>query len=822
MALSGSSQGEVEVGIFAPVEGTFSYQWRFDYEPATAFGCRVLVPFGPRQVVGVLLGPAGKLPDRPRLRPISEVLDQTPLFSPQMLELLRWVARYYYAPLGEVLRAALPAVLAKGARRSWRITTRGREALEAQGEALVARDLCLSTEEAAALRRLTSAKKGHGFGRKEGTLARAALRLAERGFVEGQLDLPIARPRLELQVEVLEHSADARCALARRAPRQAEVLAYLAACEQPVRLSEWADRPADTAALARKLEEKGLVRCSRSPVQPDPFAESELPEDVSHRLTDEQSSAVEVLAEATRGSVPREGQHAFLLRGVTGSGKTEIYLQLIAALASKGQGAIVMVPEIALTPQLAGRFRARFGERVAVLHSGLSDAARYDQWQRIRSGQLPIVVGARSAVFAPTPRLGAIIIDEEHDSSFKQEEGVRYNARDLALVRGSREGALVVLGSATPSLESLQLVRSGRLGLLMLSKRPTARPLPRVEVVDLRVTPAGKEGALSGPMLRALDETLGRGEQSIIFLNRRGFSPFVQCRGCGQVFSCVACSVSLTHHSRGQRLVCHYCGHSAAFPERCPQCSGTEIAMRGVGTERVEALLAERFPAARIARMDRDTTTGTALQRLITRIHQREVDIIVGTQMVSKGHDFPGVTLVGVLSADQGLHFPDFRAGERTFQLLTQVAGRAGRGERPGRVLIQSYDPEHPVIIAARSHDYDAFSRYELGTREELVYPPFAHLAVVHISGEAPEEVLVVVQQLATTTRKLAAAGSGEVLVLGPAEAPIQRIKGRVRWMLMLKSKRRTPLRRVVDGLRSLAASPRVRVVFDIDPVNML
>jgi primosomal protein N' (replication factor Y) len=515
----------------------------------------------------------------------------------------------------------------------------------------------------------------------------------------------------------------------------------------------------------------------------------------------------------------------FLLHGITGSGKTEVYLHVIADALAAGRGALVLVPEISLTPQLAARFRARFGDEVAVLHSGLTDRERFDEWSRLRDGTARIALGARSAVFAPVARLGAVVVDEEHDSSFKQEEGVRYHARDVALVRAQRAHAVCVLGSATPSLESFHGARTGgRIQLLELPERATARPLPQVELVDLRVHRPDPDSLLTAPLAAAVGETLERGEQVILFLNRRGFHTFVLCVSCGHAFRCPSCSVSLTYHRQRDRLLCHYCGHSERVPVACPSCAATEsISRRGLGTERVADAIVARFPRARIGRLDRDAAVGTAIEKVLGRMARGELDILVGTQMVAKGHDFPGVTLVGVLLADTGLSLPDFRASERTFQLLTQVAGRAGRGERPGRVLIQSYRVDAVAVAAAREHDYRRFSDSELAAREELDYPPFGHLAAIRLDGPDGREVESEAARLAERARGMVPADRG-VTVLGPSEAPLARLKGRTRWHMWLRARERRDLRAFLRALvpAGQARSGSVRLTVDVDPVSAL
>ncbi|HVV88473.1 MAG TPA: primosomal protein N', partial [Kofleriaceae bacterium] len=539
--------------------------------------------------------------------------------------------------------------------------------------------------------------------------------------------------------------------------------------------------------------------------------------------TPEQRVAVDAVVGALGGRPGEAPAFAsFLLHGVTGSGKTEVYLRVIAEARARGLGAIVLVPEIALTPQLAARFRGRFGDEVAILHSGLSESDRLSEWERLHRGQAAIAVGARSAVFAPVARLGVVVVDEEHDGSFKQDEGVRYHGRDVALVRAQRAGAVCVLGSATPSLESFGAAQAGRMRLLTMVERATGAVLPSVEVLDLRRYQPDGEDMLSAPLAAALERTLAAGEQAILFLNRRGFATFVLCRACGHAFRCRDCAVSLTYHRASDRLECHYCGFGQRVPEACPTCKVTgSIERKGLGTERVAAALAARYPAARVARLDRDVATGARAEGILARVARREVDILVGTQMVTKGHDFPGVTLVGVLCADLALSLPDFRAAERTFQLLTQVAGRAGRGARPGHVVIQTYRPEAEAVDCAARHDYAGFAATEQAARAELGYPPSGRLCAVRIDGPDEAAVVNAAQHLGALAVALARREGDAVIVRGPVAAPLARLRGRVRWQLWLRAADRGPLRRVVRGV--LAAEVKgARVVADVDPLSTL
>ncbi|MFI5309109.1 MAG: primosomal protein N', partial [Polyangiales bacterium] len=477
------------------------------------------------------------------------------------------------------------------------------------------------------------------------------------------------------------------------------------------------------------------------------------------------------------------------------------------------------------TPQLVARFRARFGDAIAVLHSELSERERNDAWRALRQGRVDLAIGARSALFAPVERLGVVVVDEEHDGSFKQEDGFRYHARDMALLRAHRAKAVCVLGSATPSLESYHLAETGKLGLLALPERATPQPLPPVEVIDLARHKAGRSGErlLSEPLHRALEQCLAAHEQAILFLNRRGFAPSVRCNGCGELLQCPSCCVSLTLHRGARVLRCHYCDFTRQDTGTCIACGSTELMELGLGTEQVEHLLARHFPSARVARLDRDTASGEGVEAVLERLRSGEVDFLIGTQMVTKGHDVPGVTLVGVMLADQSLAFPDFRAAERTFQLLAQVGGRAGRGVKPGRVILQTYLPEHPAVRFAKSHDYLGFLRTEQVARRELGYPPYSRLCAVRIDAVEERVAERAAENLARLARAQPAVRQEQVELLGPAPAPMGRLRGRYRYRFMLKSTERRALRAVAQALLpALAEAAPARASLDIDPVNML
>ncbi len=724
-------------------------------------GARVAVPFHRRKLAAFVVRGREAAPEGvTRVFRVAGLLEEEPIFPAELFAFLEEAARYYLHPLGEVLRAAAPA-LPTGALR--RLKAGG---FLATGETLPGRKV-------AHVKALFATRTESEAPGRLGTRQRALLTvLEERGE-----EVPLA--------ELRAHVREARSVL-------------------------------------RGLADKGLVVLEERETLADPFFGKPVAREPPPKLRPAQAHATGVLCRALGEETPG----AFLLHGVTGSGKTEVYLRVIAEALERERGALLLVPEIALTPQLVHRFRARFGDALAVLHSALGERERDDAWRRLRRGELKLAVGARSALFAPVPELGVLVVDEEHDGSFKQEEGFRYQARDMALFRAQRAGALCVLGSATPSLETFERARQGRLGHLSLPERATAQALPPVEIVDMRRqrrTPSG-HALLSGPLDGAIRNCLDAEDQAILFLNRRGFAPNVRCTSCGEAVECPTCSVTLTEHRRQGVLRCHYCDYAQPRPDRCPSCGADALESLGLGTEQLEGMLAERFAPARVARLDRDVATGRSVEAVLERLRRGEIDLLVGTQMVTKGHDVPGVTLVGAVLADQSLAFPDFRAAERTFQLLSQVAGRAGRGERPGRVLFQTFLPEHAAIRAAAAHDYEAFFTSERDEREALGYPPFGRMVAVRVDAADEARARHTADELARVVRGLAVHRSGDVMVLGPAAAPIARLRGRYRFRFLLRGRQLRPVRHAAQAVaaRIDAGIGNARAVVDVDPVSML
>ena len=828
------------VSVAAPVgvDSGFTYAVPDAWPAAPEPGARVLIPFGTRHLIGVVRDAAPE-PVRGRLRPLLDLIDPAgPVLSPDLVRLCEWIQDYYLAPVGEVYRLALPGLLTDTDVRWVSLTPAGEAALAGALSGLQPAEAHLLARIAAG-RELQVARLTAEEPRIPGAL-RLLAELADRGLCALRWDDGDEATRTELHVRRTDYlrggGADeaALRALVGRSKQRRALLDLLDTASPGAwtSLGELRGPFPRARELLAPLVEHGLVAAEERPRALDPFDQAGVEATAPQAPTADQELALDAL----RAELDRRAFAAALLHGITGSGKTEVYLQAIAHALAAGGGAIVLVPEIALTPQLSDRFRARFGDTVAVLHSGLTPRQRLDAWQQIRAGHRRIAIGPRSAVFAPVPDLRVIVVDEEHDGSFKQEEGVRYHARDVALVRAREVGALALLGSATPSLETFEQARAGRYRYLRLSARPTPRPLPEVELVPLSVHRPDPETLVTARLRVALRDAVAAGEQAILFLNRRGFATTLVCSKCGALHACPDCSApSMTYHLGRNRLMCHLCGHIEAPPERCASCGEGELLHGNAGTERIEVALAAELPAVRFLRLDRDTSRGRALLDTLARFRAREADVLVGTQMLAKGHDFPGVTLVGILQGDHGLGLPDLRAAERTFQLLTQVAGRAGRGDRPGRVLIQAFAVSHPAIAAAARHDYEGFAAWELERRRELQNPPFGHLALVRVQGGDAEAVERRAEDLAARVRahlaEIAAkhpeGDEAPIAALGPVPSPIERINRRTRWQLLLRARARPPLRWLLRQLRPhlgpAGSGPRQTLaLIDVDPQTLL
>ena len=632
-----------------------------------------------------------------------------------------------------------------------------------------------------------------------------------------------ARFRTQLKVSLVQETA----VIDRELPRKQAAVVELLHEHGDMLLSELTRRAHSTAAPVRALERKGRVLVRDATVDRSPVTRRRVLPTAPLQLTPHQATALEQIVTASKAAVSAPAGkmrgNVVLLHGVTGSGKTEVYLQAISHLLETGRGAIVLVPEISLTPQTVERFQARFGERIAVLHSHLSDGERHDEWHRIHEGNAHIVVGARSAVFAPVRDLGLIVVDEEHEPSYKQEDAPRYSARDVAVMRGCMEGCAVVLGSATPALESWHNARRGKYELASLPVRVDDRRMPAMRVVDMRIEAerTGHVSVLSGELVEAIRKRLDAAEQTILFLNRRGYATSLVCPHCGFVATCDHCSVSFTYHRKSERLCCHICGDSRVVPARCPSCSDPAFKFTGVGTQRVERIIAKCFPSANVQRMDADMTTKKdAYERILGDFRAGKTDILIGTQMIAKGLHFPNVTLVGVIYADLSLHMPDFRAAERTFQLLAQVSGRAGRGDVSGEVIVQTYTPHNVAVQAARRLDYEGFSDQELEFRKELSYPPFSHLVCLTLRGRSDEKTSFFAASLA---RELAAGLPRDVIVSEAAPAPLARAKGLYRYQVMLRSiavqEMTGPLHKV---LADFTLEEGLKLSVDVDAVSLM
>ncbi|MBN2524784.1 MAG: primosomal protein N' [Deltaproteobacteria bacterium] len=639
---------------------------------------------------------------------------------------------------------------------------------------------------------------------------------------KGELKGPRIKDRQTRMVHATTKGKDALETIRSRAPKRAEVLEAII-LNGPVLLDKLRKTFSDATAQVNALEKAALVRSENKIVFADPFRNVEIPRDKPPVLNDEQAIAVSCI----RDALQLRCYKGFLLHGITGSGKTEVYLHAADEARKLGLGTLVLVPEITLTPQLVSRYRARFGDGLAVLHSGLSDRERYDQWKMLREKKVQVAIGVRSALFAPLSDLGLILVDEEHDSSFKQERGFAYNARDLSLLRASLCNGVAVLGSATPSLESFRNADVGKLQLLTLKKRATNALLPKIDLIHMKNHKSGPMGQslISGPLFKEIQNTLKRKQQIILFLNRRGFAPNLLCKACGKVIQCTDCAVSMTLHRRPSRLICHYCGATRPEPTRCPECNAPAIEPLGSGTQKIEEMLTTLFPGARVGRLDRDVADASSAENILSLLRNGEIDILVGTQMITKGHDFPSVTLVGVIQSDVGLHMPDFRAGERTFQLLTQVAGRAGRGDLPGIAMVQTFCPEHPAIACAQSHDYLSFSAQEMEARKELGYPPFGKLAALRLNSPDPDKVEQAARTLMVKLREAwHLTQSANITILGPSPAPLAFLQNRHRWQIFIKAATYPLIRRLLEAIAPDIESPPndVRIRLDIDPVSML
>lgn len=811
-----------EIALPLPVDQVFSYSIPENLLDAALPGRRVSVAFTNRRMTGLITALSDTCPVE-RYRPLLDVLDHEPVLDATLLELTGWIGRYYLCPWGEAIKAALPA------------------GLLSESEQIVSRDGPCPPESMDRLRR-TAPRQAELLAQvpEQGAVTLSSLRrrtrirqpfAALRGLeAKGLVSITIGESggapgiRYETWVELIPSKEEAARIVSRlipRATRQASCINLLARHDGRLTTEQLRHLGKIERDVVRRLEKKGLVSLHEVESIRDPYRDAELPDPAEVDPTSEQAEALREI----HGAIGDGAFKSLLLYGVTGSGKTHVYVKSIEKTLEAGKSAIVLVPELALTPQAVRQFRAHFGDLVTVLHSGLSPGERYDSWRRTRAGDYRIVVGARSAVFAPLSNLGLIVIDEEHEPSYKQfDDPPLYHARDVAIVRARMVNAVTVMGSATPSLETYANTRSGKFACCRLTRRVDQRPLPGVRIVDMREERRlGRLSVFSSPLASRIKDRLDRKEQIILFLNRRGFSPFVQCYDCGHSVSCPHCSVTMTYHADSLFMRCHYCDHRDQAPEVCPKCRSGSIGYRGVGTQRVEEELKDRYPEARIVRMDMDTTSRKgAHQDIFHRVLNHEADILLGTQMVAKGFDFPNVTLVGVISADTSLNLPDFRASERTFQLLTQVAGRTGRGKLGGEVIVQTYSQGHHSIASAQTHDYESFFTREIADRKALSYPPFGRMVGMLFQGEQDDYVMREARRFADLMRKQ----PGALNILGPAPPVIARVRNQYRWQIVARSSHSTRLRDAVRRVRQhwerAADNRRVHLKVDVDPVGLM
>jgi primosomal protein N' (replication factor Y) len=758
----------IQVAVALPISGTFTYTVTGEIIEKVAVGKRVLVSFSGRKITAYILRiiPPEK---REGIKDIITVIDAYPLFPPQMVEFFEWLSHYYLYPIGLVIKGALPTGLNVRTPDGTRMPSKGW--LDRVGLFKMV---------------FITVKKGATI---------------DRSFFD--------RKRL---------------------PRNEDEFLEMMIKKKGASLREIKNAFNNGAYLVDKWVRKGFLKKTRRPVVRDRVDETLFISLVPPPLNSKQKEVVERIFEKLKGNA----FFTYLLHGITDSGKTEVYYHVARAAKELGKQSIIMVPEIALTVSLASLFKARFNNRVAILHSALSKGERYDQWIRIAKGDADVVIGARSALFAPLSRLGCIIVDEEHDLSYKQEEKFRYQARDAAIVRAKLSDAVAILGSGTPSVQSYQNAAIGKYGFLTMPKRILKRELPDIEVIDMaqfeRSSAAQDESIMSPPLKEAIEENLTQKKQTILFLNRRGFSSLYLCRFCGETIRCPNCEVSLTYHKYGNNLLCHYCGFSIKPPNRCPACNREDLKPYGFGTQRVVEVLEDLFPKARVERMDRDTMKRKGeVQQVLKRFMQHETDILVGTQMVTKGHDFPNVTLVGVISADLSLNYPDFRAGEVTFQLLSQVAGRTGRGNVPGKVIIQTFNPSHYAITATKDHDYKRFFSNEIALRRQVNYPPFSLIANVRFLGNSKtktEKIATHIGMKIRNTIKKQSKRKSAVEVLGPVEAPMAKIKGKYRQQILIKSRTSRYLNQLLKEVEifstQILSSSGVRMIIDVDPYQMM
>ncbi len=814
-----------EVVVNLPMRDAFTYEIPPQFRSILQIGMRVFVPFGRRKLTGYVVAISDRCDPAITLKAIEDVLDTHPVLSGEILALTRWLADYYHASWGEAVKAALPAGLEDESQEILTLTEEGLSAMEASDE----KETLLLILKTIQDRGQVSAKQMRGLLLNRFS-AYALARCKQLGFLKTQLKVKRSTVKytFEKQAMIASQSPPEEEVekLLRRSPKQKLVYDHLRGGEQTLgQLSQHFPSCSDTL---KKLREKGLIEITTVKNQRQEEVETQDADWCAEAPLPFTSDQKKVYAELGH-SLDASEFKTFLLHGITGSGKTEIYIRCIQRALEQKKTAIMLVPEISLTPQTVSRFQKRFGTNVAIMHSGLSQRERYLEWKKIQEGRVAIVVGARSAVFSPLKNLGIIVIDEEHDSSYKQDSTPRYHARDTAIVRAQAENAVVILGSATPSMESLANTESGKYRYLSLGKRVLDRLLPVVRITDMRVEKNEYKNfsILSGELKSAIRARLNRKEQVFLFLNRRGTANYIFCKECGFVFQCPHCSVTLTFHGSENVIRCHYCNYSARTPKTCADCMGEVIRFNGFGTQKLEEETRRLFPEAKITRLDRDTTRGkSAFEAMHELMTAGEIDILIGTQMITKGHDFPNVTLVGVVHADLSLNIPDFRSCERSFQLLTQVAGRAGRGRVPGQVIIQTHNPAHYVFDFVKQHDFQKFYEKELILRKQLNYPPFTRMIALEIESEIEALGESMARKLKSTLARVMPPARN-IEVLGPSRAALYRIKNKYRWHILLRAQSAKTLQFLLKRLNDVqelktAFTGKAKWSIDVDPVNLL
>jgi primosomal protein N' (replication factor Y) len=808
----------VDVAVPLPVFNTFTYRSPQQYSAGLRVGMRVLVPFGKRRLTGYVVGFPDNEPQQD-IKEIYDVLDEEPLFGEDDLKFYQWAAGYYYHPIGQTIKTALPKGLNPEYRYVVSITEKGKDLLkkppgEFQGLSVL-RELKEGAE--VLLKHLEKRVGTQGFNYH-------IRLLKEKELIQLSLKKRGAAVRIRKEKWFSPVGTDIEKPVA---GKQKEIFTFIAE-KGDVSLTHLKQHFGNCASSLKSLKKKGAIAVEEREVFRKPPLHEEVFTEPVHELTPDQADILKQMDQA----VKERKFYPFLLYGVTGSGKTEIYLKVMEQVLKSGRQCLYMVPEISLTLQLWDRISSRLKAPMAMLHSSLTSAERFDAWRMIKRGDVKIVIGARSAIFASFPDLGAIIVDEEHDHSYKQDEKLRYNARDLSLLKGKFSGCIVVLGSATPSLESFHNALKKKYFTGTLTSRIENRSLPHVKIIDMKVQTGlqrKKTGIISRQLQKAIQQRLSDGQQSLLFLNRRGFSPAFICQQCGYTFRCPNCEVSLIHHRGQKKLCCHYCDFSMPVPEECPKCGSYFLTSLGWGTERLEKEIKKLFPDARIARMDRDTTASRGASRAIIKgLYCGDIDILTGTQMIAKSYHLPNITLVGVICADQSLNFPDYRASERTFQLLTQVAGRAGRGDFHGEVLIQAYNPDHYSITCAQGHDYRKFYEIEMGYRKELGYPPYKRIINIRFEGPSRTRVEACSREIGNLGRQLLeSSGSRQAVeILGPARAPWEKIKGRYRYQMLIKGSSIQRLRsftsKVLEQGMAHVKEGGINLIVDVDPLFLM